>query len=336
MRIYSLIIAWYLVSKKETLLFVKSLSPTLRNTPAIIRFTPTGSVLHLSGTNEGDGEKEDEIDAHESKKKEKLRFGGKQRYQSNEIPLPANIRSLHHFFAMRENQHVLLTGGKTGSEIEEISLHDPKYADIDILDRWEKNALLMGGDEPNPNEDVLVKVKPPGISIFVVEVCPETIIGSKIISISTMSDMQAESSQIVMPEYQAVLIQDYPRASGPKPLVWLFNKIIYGGKPSDNLMSAHDESSARNEKALLRVWAQPSMNGTFVFAAEAEIRLEFSFPKLLLRFFPMNKEKAEGICNDAIEKALALNLLPAIDMFTNLYMKQMNVERICERMEISR
>jgi len=101
-------------------------------------------------------------------------------------------------------------------------------------------------------------------------------------------------------------------------------------------MSAHDKSSARNEKALLRVWAQPSINGTFVFAAEAEIRLEFSFPKLLLRFFPMNKEKAEGICNDAIEKALALNLLPAIDMFTNLYMKQMNVERACERMEISR
>lgn len=266
------------------------------------------------------------------KKKEKLRFGGKRYYQSEKLlPLPVDdIQSLHRFFAVRENQHVLLTGGKVDSEIQEISLHNRLDPDtIAILDRWNKNALFMGGDEPNSVEDTVVKVTPISISFAAVEVCPETMIGSKLISVPLMSDDTPSdgSPQIVMPEYQAVLIQDYPRASGPKALVWLFNKMIYGGKPLGDSMNNYVESSSRNEKALLRVWAQPSVNGTFFFAGEAEIRLEFSFPRLLLRFFPMNKEKAEEICNNAMVKALDLNLSPAINMFTELYMDQMNIER---------
>jgi len=321
------------------------------------------------------------------KKTETLQFGGIVNYTSQELPLPKNIQTLHSFFSVRTNQEILLTGGagnsgsaSTGRSdddddgggggggcVEEISLDilppptppSDNAAATDILEKWKANAFSMGASEPNPKKDTLLRVVPLTIPLSVAEVCPETLLGTKLTSrdYPVYDDVSCGRTTVMpFPEFQAVLIEDYPRARGPKPLVWLFDRIIYGSgggtppvwvdsssivmsppatnededeeeKNSNNLNNNNSSSNrSRNEKALLRIWAEPTDTfENFVFTAEAKIRLEFAFPKLLLRFFPMDKDKAEEMCNNAIAKALQSNLKPAVEELTRLYIGQMKI-----------
>jgi hypothetical protein len=217
-----------------------------------------------------------------------LRFGGKNTYTSSTIPMPSDVQQIHNFFAKPENQKVLLAGRRDGtSEMEELDM-----SEIDS-EKWVENARIMGGDKPDFAKDRVVQITPKGIGILTVEVCPLSIIGIKVTS------AKSQGGEPPMPEFQTVLIHDYPRAKGPKPLVWLFNKIVYGGDPNNENKTF--KQRRRDEKAMLRFWAERlpsnfnSTGETFVFKAETELFLEFEFPRLLLRFFPLSKDKAEEI-----------------------------------------
>eukprot|EP00547_Thalassionema_nitzschioides_P008708 CAMPEP_0194222630 /NCGR_PEP_ID=MMETSP0156-20130528/33405_1 /TAXON_ID=33649 /ORGANISM="Thalassionema nitzschioides, Strain L26-B" /LENGTH=197 /DNA_ID=CAMNT_0038953501 /DNA_START=395 /DNA_END=985 /DNA_ORIENTATION=+ len=196
-----------------------------------------------------------------------MRFGGKSNYTSiATLTVPADVEILHEFFRQSKNQQALLTGGRYDTG-------DLEMVDIELIDtqKWIDNARLMGGDEPDFAKDKIVQVTPDGIGILTAEICPLSIIGGKVTSTST-----GENNSSALPEYQAVLIHDYPRAKGPRPLVWLFNKILYGGDPDDETKIL--KPRRREEKAMLRFWAErlPSTinattTETFVFKAEAEL-----------------------------------------------------------------
>jgi hypothetical protein len=266
---------------------------------------------------------------------ETLRFGGTQNYTSRIMPLPSNHQTLLDFFSNVDNQVILLTGGKEDSTVTPIRLN-PTTEDAHLIDLWKTNAKFMGAEEPNEETDQVMKVLPSGIRIITVEICPETVIGTKLTTCceqGEISEGDGDSSRL-LPEFQAVLIEDDPKAIGPKPLVWLFNKIVYGGNPEGNNERTNDlEEKKRNrdEKALLRVWAERALSSedgrlltepSFVFKAESEMQLEFEFPRWLLKFFPLSKSKAEAVCSAAITRELTANLQPAIDQFSKAYMKE--------------
>jgi len=268
---------------------------------------------------------------------ETLRFGGTQNYTSRIMPLPSNQQALLDFFSNVDNQVILLTGGKEDSTVTPIRLNPTTTEDAHLIDLWKTNAKFMGAEEPNEETDQVMKVLPSGIRIVTVEICPETIIGTKLTTTcceqGEISEGDGDSSRL-LPEFQAVLIEDDPKAIGPKPLVWLFNKIVYGGNPEGNNERTKDlEEKKRNrdEKALLRVWAERALSSedgrfltepSFVFKAESEMQLEFEFPRWLLKFFPLSKSKAEAVCSAAITRELTANLKPAIDQFSKAYMKE--------------
>ncbi len=266
---------------------------------ANIPFLSLQTPLHLFGSNrQGTGialTEVTEIDGRtptstESNSTEVLRFGGENNYTSKALVMPSDVGIIHDFFSKPQHQKVLLTSGRRddGSEMEELDI-----GTID-LQKWIDNALIMGADAPVVEEDKVIKVTPQGIGILTVKVCPLTVIGTKVTSVQTHPHLQQP-----MPEYQAVLIQDYPRAEGPRPLVWLFNKIVYGGDPESE--KNNSKTRRQDEKAMLRLWTERlptdgDNNEMFVFKAEAKLFLEFEFPRLLLRFFPLSKEKAEVLC----------------------------------------
>lgn len=305
-----------------------------------------------------DEETETETETEPSKT-ETLRFGGKNSYTSQIVPIPADadLQNIHDFFAKFEHQKILLTGGKNdSSEMEELDVQ----SDSVDSQKWIENAKFMGGDEPNFDRDRVHKVIPQGIKIVTLEVLPLSVIGTKIRS-TAPNDVKG----FRMPEFQAVLIDDQPTAIGPRFSVWLFNKIVYGGNPNAEVKAkgkGKEEKTAsaskqrrRDEKAMLRFWAerrpvlQPlesesdpklgedsdsdldsstrseygSGSGSYdlVFRGEAELWLEFEFPSILLRFFPLSKEKAEELCSDAISRALNINLQPAVEKFTEMYLE---------------
>ncbi len=159
-------------------------------------------------------------------------------------------------------------------------------------------------------------------------IIPTTTIGTKLIEVESSINDQVKT----LPEFQATLIEDEPVAKGPKFFVWLFNKIVYGGNPDEIIQQ--QQYNDRNETAFLRFYVQPIeseniTNGNeinFVFVAESSMWLEFLFPKLLLRFFPMKKEKAEELCSGAILKALEKNMKPAMDEFCNEYIESIQTK----------
>ena len=53
---------------------------------------------------------------------------------------------------------------------------------------------------------------------------PTSVIGTKIVS---------DTGEGTVPEFQGVLISNEPRARGPRPVVWLFHKVLYGSKDPD-------------------------------------------------------------------------------------------------------
>ena len=255
------------------------------------------------------------------RKKETLRFGGEYSYKTEVFSLPSNISSssdiLYKFLSEEKIQHILLSGG-TNSTIQKIP---NDMLDEQLTSKWYVQADTMNGSRPNTKTDSVVKVTPPGIDILTVSIIPTTTIGTKLI--------QSEHSDgSKLPEFQATLIEDEPRAIGPKFFVWLFNKITFGRDP-DAEADMDDENTTRRESAFFKLYVHKidsEQNPTtsedltsFMFVAESTMWLEFEFPKLLLRFFPIKKSKAEALCSNAIVKALEKNMVPAMEAFCEEY-----------------
>lgn len=244
-----------------------------------------------------------------AKKMESLIFGGTYTYRSKTYSLSLTMQELEenlfHFLGDERIQHMLLSGGKN-STIQKVTIDE---FSSDIVSKWYEQADFVKAEQPDPSTDSVVIVTPPGVELVTVKVIPTTTIGTKILSKSYDSDSN-------LPEFQATLIEDEPRAVGPRFFVWLFNKVVYGGNPDDLL---NKKENRRNESALLKLYIDPievnEDNVSFCFVAESYMRLEFLFPKLLLRFFPLKKEKSEQLCTDAILKALETNMIPAMESF---------------------
>lgn len=267
---------------------------------------------------------------------ETLRFGGKLSYTSQPFPIPSNITALKDFFTSPENQHVLLSGGK--KDRSSIDFIDPSSLSPELIQLWKNQSIKVGGSEPMLDIDKVVRVIPAAIDIFTVKILPESLIGvayrPREQNVNVHSSISAEHLELVqtVPEYQAVLIDDEPKAEGPSLLVWLFNKIVYGKDATNS------RGKKRSESALLRVYVEPIdttcieddnehaslSHPSFVFKAESEMRMRFDFPYFLIRFFPMKKNRAEEICSVAISRALELNLEPAVENFSDLYLKSIN------------
>jgi len=289
------------------------------------------SVQVLYSSDNNDDCKDDESETQNKQKKVILRFGGKYSYKSQIFSYPSSSPSipsdtvlndfLFNFFSEEKSQHILLSGG-TNSTIQKVSMEGSEYDEL--LRKWNEkiSSSSLEAKMPEPHVDPVVVVTPPGIDILTVSIIPTTTIGTKLTEVDSSIGGQLRK----LPEFQATLIEDEPMAQGPKFFVWLFNKIVYGGNPDEIVQ--HHSSNDRNETALLRFYVEPvtqedgvnSDGINFAFVAESSMWLEFLFPKLLLRFFPMKKEKAEELCSGAIVKALEKNMKPAMEEFCKEYM----------------
>ena len=244
-----------------------------------------------------------------AKKMESLIFGGTYTYRSKTYSLSLTMQELEdnlfHFLGDERIQHMLLSGGKN-STIIKVNIDE---FSSDIVSKWYEQADFVKAEQPDLSADSVVIVTPPGVELVTVKVIPTTTIGTKILSKPYDSDNN-------LPEFQATLIEDEPRAVGPRFFVWLFNKVVYGGNPDEVI---NKKENRRNESALLKLYIDPTeVNDgmiSFCFVAESYMRLEFLFPRLLLRFFPLKKEKSEKLCTDAILKALETNMIPAMESF---------------------
>ena len=299
-------------------------------------------IAELIHSEETNGEQEEVKDGRKNKGKKKtetLRFGGQYNYRSPVFSMSSSTmsststdeNSLYSFLNEESIQHLLLSGGKDGSTIEKVP--NETIIESDLISKWneqiDKRKQYGTVARPDPSSDSIVTVTPPAIELVTVSIIPTTTIGTKLIQVEESLD---GGKLLRLPEFQATLIADEPRAIGPKFLVWLFNKVTYGGNPDEINEKDENSQNKRSESALLRLRVEPVATENegndnrsddsilnFVFVAESSMLLEFEFPKLLLRFFPMKKRNAEELCSDSIVKALEKNMLPAMEAFCKEY-----------------
>lgn len=278
-------------------------------------------------------------------KTEVLRFGGEIFYSSN--PLPYSD-SLQRFFFNHNMQKILLSGGgattsmeKDHDSVESHSSHRVTSIPFhsNLFETWKQKSLAVGARLPQEN-DTIVLVQPKGIDMVGIKILPQTIIGTTVsIHLHTTASC-SPPKQYLMPEFQAVLIQDDTNAEGPPFLIWLFNKITRndelnnitaeGGNNAIHGKLARaqnhgNNNSKTNHEAFLRVWVEPLLDlhsntpNEIVFKSSVSMWLELHFPSFLLRFFPIHKSKAEELCSAAIIKSLQTSFSPAFQAFCHSY-----------------
>lgn len=229
----------------------------------------------------------------ENEKKSTLKFGGKLSYESKPFPIPHDLSLLNDFLSSDEAEFILLSGGNNVTDIEYLT-DDSMISDY--MTRWKEEANRFGGELPRPG-DSIVRVVPASIRILSVSILPKSVIGTTVIHNG------------ILPEFQATLVDDTPTAQGPMPLVRLFNLIVNAGI-----------KDKRNESAFLKLRVKMQEDNTCTFVADTEMYLEFNFPSLLLKLFPIKKEQSEKICSESIVNALKINLIPAIDSLYDKYL----------------
>jgi len=289
-----------------------------------------------------------------TKQKDVLTFGARISYTTDPTSLPPTdnnnteeTKTLTHFF--QRNHGILLRGGHDELDDEGAYQKLPLSSDSDsnkrhdrrarqLIRRWREQCVVVDAPAPDLAQgDYVAEVETQGITIGGIEIVPTSVIGVKIVEDKGGDGNGAGgggggvggvAKPIPMPEFQGVLISNEPRARGPRPVVWLFNKILYG-KNNPNFDNKDDDEDDNNQDrqttSLVRVWTElidDDREGSaqlLVFRATTFLQIKIFYPRTLSRLFPMGKGTAEKLCSGAIAKALEKNLFPAMKQFYRAY-----------------
>lgn len=252
--------------------------------------------------------------------KDVLTFGASISYTSDPSPLPSatkdddGAKMLTRFF--QQNHGILLRGGQDEGvyPIQKLSISSSR--DQRLIHRWNKQCKAVNAQLPDlEGGDYVASVETAGVLLSGIEILPTSIVGVKILPTGAQRETvggDCKEAATAMPEFQGVLISNEQRAKGPRPFVWLFDKIVHGAKKTGD----GDEKTT----SFVRVWVEP-INEGFVFRATTFLEIRIHYPRVLSKLLPVGKSAAEKLCGEAIRKTLEKNLLPAMDQFHRTYSK---------------
>eukprot|EP00568_Trieres_chinensis_P000723 CAMPEP_0183299174 /NCGR_PEP_ID=MMETSP0160_2-20130417/5973_1 /TAXON_ID=2839 ORGANISM="Odontella Sinensis, Strain Grunow 1884" /NCGR_SAMPLE_ID=MMETSP0160_2 /ASSEMBLY_ACC=CAM_ASM_000250 /LENGTH=322 /DNA_ID=CAMNT_0025461367 /DNA_START=25 /DNA_END=993 /DNA_ORIENTATION=- len=253
-----------------------------------------GAVGNLRAA-EGDGDSEGG-----KKGKTTLRFVGSTSYDSEGVPRGSGSKSMADFFAAEGSADILLTG--TGNVVEPFGDATP-----DMIARWASEAERMGAAAPEEG-DLIRRVQTPGVQFPGLKVVTDSYIGTKLIM-----PTDAESGD---PEYEFTLIKDEPKALGPKPLVWVFNRLTGAGGKAEG----DDKEQTVHSLSRLRVKSDEGGNNGATLTMNSFLEIDVTFPTILLKILPVSKEKAEEQGSKSIQNVVEKDIGPSVERFREAYM----------------
>lgn len=119
-------------------------------------------------------------------------------------------------------------------------------------------------------------------------------------------------------KYEFVFIGDTREVKGSPPIVWIYNKLTGSGGTDDN-NSSSDGSNAGPKSLTSVTYRISEKNNTVVFQTETFLEIMVSFPALLMKILPTNKEKAEEQGASAIKKTLEKDVIASMKAFEEAY-----------------
>jgi hypothetical protein len=156
-----------------------------------------------------------------------------------------------------------------------------------------RNVELLVNNEHEKHDIIQIKanLQMPGLKL-----CSKSTIGVKLV----LPDFPN------YPEYQFTLLDSELEPSGPRPLVWLFNKLTrYRDKTS----------------SFTRVSVENTKDEKMVFSTDARLEAQIRIPSGILKILPGNVDlsKFESQGSDAMQKLLEKDLGPALQSFRDSY-----------------
>jgi hypothetical protein len=248
-------------------------------------------------------------------------------------PLPPTDKSLEEFFGSFRN--LLFAAKATVQEVD-----DPSQQ---LLESFQRESSLRRAEAGlcisplSSSTDIrwtrLVRLLNPPMHCIGVTLHSSTYVGMQLLVQQQQKqnddDDNNNNNNTQMTELQMTLLDTTLDATGPRPLVSLFYKIM-GQRDRRDLLRAdngtttredHDhphESSAIQTIGFTRVSAQTS-NNHLIFTSTARLESRMRIPALLWKIIPMSKKRMEERGSATLQKAIEKDMDAALERFAKAY-----------------
>ena len=265
----------------------------------------------LSGEADRDNDSEDTADGFASFVR--MSLVGSEEVKTPSAPLPPAADSLGRFFTFDEHRDLLfLRNGVETVPTCEIGM--------DLLEVWDAEARRGGGAGPATAAEIGHGCGGEGSCCSVLQITTElglpglrleahNTIGAKLIL------PPLKSSQLY-PEYQFTLLNSELRPRGPKPIVWLFNKLMaYRGVTSSF-------TRVRVEDVSEEVNGGEGRQRMIRFVTDARLQVRVQLTRGAMRALPgVNAARFERQGSRSVQKMLEKELEPALMEFYAAYLR---------------
>jgi len=226
-----------------------------------------------------------------------LRFEGDFLHHQPLSELPTRPTDLLAFFQDPVRRDHLLKGGG-----------NPTYhvdGTPELYTKWREEARVVGSQAPVEYQDPILAIHStvplfPGLSIKAVSYT-----GCKL----------SQHPETSLPIYEFTLIEESYIPSGPKAMVWLFDKVTGGGgkkNTDDDLVTAATQS--RQTHSFCRVHLE-RQNGAWNLQYYGKVQVACQIPSRLLKMLPLSKSKVESKVSRSIVKQLEREGLRSLQKF---------------------
>ena len=211
---------------------------------------------------------------------------------------------------------------------------------------WLEQARNSGGDDPSPETnrgDMVCRVNTVGMNFAGLVIKSDAMIGTKLVfpssdcdnnissngnissnangnSDSIMDDDSTSTTAASSPEFQLTFIKDSQKVTGPRFLVFIFNKLTgrdEGKEGKDD--GGGGEGKEQAVTSFSRFFAEQSSETEATFVIETSLDIAIKFPSLLMKILPVSKEKAEEQGSASVIKTLVKDTGASLERIATYY-----------------
>lgn len=199
-------------------------------------------------------------------------FVGETSLRTEPVAMPVNFQSLDDFFFDDENRNIIFS------------------------DRGDVRKVMFGDKEMLEIDASVVGLK-----------------GLRVSSIALIDAQSSKSASICdsdFPAYTFELVDSRLSATGAAPLVWLFDKLVFGKD------TERGETSVTT-KSTTTVSCEKTAEGLLVFTGEARIQVDIRIPAPMLKFVSTREIEEQG--SQAMQSLLEKEVGPALSRFRDAF-----------------
>lgn len=240
------------------------------------------------------------------------------------LPMPPPEKSIDAFFQLHRN--LLFAKGATIREID-----NPENEMMDLFWRESEAGRLQLQLPPRDETAItrIVEVTNPAMQFLGIKLHSVVTVGTQLLKgYDSEGKIIPTRPFLGCPEFQFTLLGSRFSAEGPRPLVWLFNKIT---RRQESTNFAKRKSYYGNDRPVVtrgftRIWSEAVGDGKIIFCTDANLESQLRIPRLLTRLLPMSLDKMEEQGSKTLQNAIEKDIAPAMERCGKVYIDWVSVE----------